>query len=356
MLLKDAYIAYQGKRDNTIPFFKDIGYGMPEFCNPFDFFVDTISIPEITGKALNNKYLRLAEPQVKEEQKINHDKFKPYVNTIQELQSFRRVSWFFEFYLLFVRSVKQYLRSKSLFLARLFQVAVNTFLLCAIFFDIGKTDDQFIFIQNYFGFMYNCVNTFFINGMFNAIFYIPTLKEILKREYSAKLYRISSFYTTQLLTMMIPCLINSIIFSIGSYFSIRMNTDFSTFMLFFFLNTFTYLIGTLIGMILGTVLNDQIVFGVSPFVFILFMLGSGFYNLNNTFPVLVAWINYISPYKYLLELFLKTESNFNAITMQIPAIFGYTNGLTICYSFLWGVLAFLMIIEYPFLYWYARKY
>ena len=86
------------------------------------------------------------------------------------------------------------------------------------------------------------------------------------------------------------------------------------------------------------------------------MLGSGFYNSNGDFPSFFTWINYISPYKYMLEIMYKTQADFNDITRIVPEKLGYENGLPLCYLVLSSMFGFFLIIEYPFLYLYARHY
>ena len=108
ILLKDGFIAYQGKSENAFPYFKNIGYTLPEFCNPFDFFVDTIFLDENTGPMLNSQYLRLAETEVQQDLIEYNEKYKVKQNVISEVQVFRRVSWFLEFYLILERSVRDY--------------------------------------------------------------------------------------------------------------------------------------------------------------------------------------------------------------------------------------------------------
>ena len=355
ILLKDGYVAFQGKMEKALPFFSDLGYTLPEFCNPFDFFVDTIYREDVSGKMFNNKYLSIASPEVKEEQRFNHDKFASYGDIIERVQTLRRVNWFLELSLLSVRQLKDYIRNTSLFYARLAQTLSNTIILCIFFWDIGHAGPQ-AFFQNFTGFLFNCVNNFYINGMFTSILYIPSFKEILKREYSAKLYRISTFYLTQFLLLMVVCLLYTSIFSLATFYCIQLKKDFVTLLLFFFLNSYSYMHGLWLGLFLGTILNEQVVFAVSPFVFVIFMLGSGFYLSNDNFPVVFRWINYISPYKYFMELFLKSEASFNELTMQIPEMLGYKNGYTVCYTALMIMFAFFFIIEYPLLYKFAKKY
>ena len=206
------------------------------------------------------------------------------------------------------------------------------------------------------GFFFNNGNNFFINGMFTSVFMIPVIRQILKREYSAKLYRVSTYYVSLCLLLVIPSLLYSAIFSPVCYFSVGLKQDFVSFLYYFVLNTFNYLCGCYFGLFVGAVCGDHLSLIISPFIFILFMLGSGYFRSNDNFPWMFKWLNYVSPYRYMIELYILIEQDYNVITQEIGKKLGYTKGLEACMLILGGYLALGFIMGFIALKLYASKF
>lgn len=353
ILLKDGHLIYQGKSELALKYFDVIGHPMPEFCNPFDFFLGILSDDNISANALNKNYLKLCEDEIKDEQVKSHEKYKSEFLTSIKNHS-RQISWISEYVLLLKRTFINYVRNKSLFIARVINCILNTLIIMGFYWQIGDMTepDRYNNLQkNYVGFFFNNINQFFINGIFTSVFMIPTIKPVLKRESAAKLYRISTFYTSLCTTMLINSLIYAVIFSPITYFSIDFMTgdpvvDFWVLTNYFILNFSYFTLGQFLGLMIGGWLNEQATFVATPFVFIVFMLGSGFYRGNSTIPKFISWFLYISPYKYMLELLLKNFDDFNDITKKIPENMNFNIGVEECISILVSFGVIVLIFGY----------
>lgn len=354
ILLKDGHLIYQGKSDLALKYFSVIGCSIPAFCNPFDFFLEVLSDNQkysSTLKDLNSNYQKLCEAEVVEEKIINHQKFKELEIPSLTIHGTRQVSWCLEFYLLLKRTVTDIFRNRLLFFSRFLNVLFNTLIIMGFYWNIGSTDKKDQLIKNYIGFFFNNVNQFFINGMYNALFAIPVVKNILKREYSAKLYRISAFFVAYIIASLINSFMYAIIFTPITFFSTNLlmqttGENVKVFSTFFGLDFFIYTLGQFYGLLLGGSLPEHVCYMVSPLMFILFMLGAGVYRGNSSLPSFISWLFYTSPYKYFLELELKNFQNFSEITKIIPNILDFNYGLEVCIPALIGMMMSVLILGY----------
>lgn len=340
--MKDGLIAYQGSAEGILPYFNKLGHQIPEFCNPFDFCLTILQNPDSTADDLNASYEKqLAIDVASEKERLSGE----YKSTNEELlpKNLEGVSWFKQFFLLLHRSYINYLRNRSVFLARIFQYCFNTLIIMGFYFGIGTKDNIF---ANLLGLCFNITNNFFINGMFTSLFMVPVIRRLLKREYSAKLYSISAFYISFLFLLLLPAFLVSIIFSPVIYYSIQMEVTPILLLYFFCVNFFVYLLGELFGLACGAILGDQLSLVVSPMFFVLFLLGSGFFRTNNSFPAAIKWLNWISPYKYLIEIYLSIEQNYNLETNFIAEKMGYLTGVQDCIIILTATIGFIIVLGF----------
>lgn len=324
---------------------------MPDFCNPFDFFLTVIQEKE-NEKNLFSSYPRILEGKINAEKENLHEKFENI--QIESLKkNLRQVSWCLEFWILLQRGTLNFFRNKSVLYARISQYVINTVILMGFFWNIGGKNNL---LFNVLGFFFNNCNNFFINGIFTSIFMIPLIRQIIKREYSAKLYRISTFFCSLVIIFLIPSLIYSAIFSPVLFYTIKLETNFLMFFYYFLLNFFVYALACYFGVMIGSTFGDELSLIVSPFVFVLFMLGSGYFRSNQSFPKAFSFLNWISPYRYMMELYILIEEDANDVTGRIGETMGYTVGIEVCFAVLAGYLLLALFLGYVSIKVYASKF
>ena len=273
---------YQGNLSSSISYFEKHFYQIPEFCNPFDYFFDLLNDEQYSLDNFIDCYKNNLSEDVKKEIKQSHSFYKNNNQVILSKENERQVSWSLEFCLLFKRSVTNYFRNTTVFYSRLIQYFLNTIILSSFYWNIGGKGDTFY--TNFLGFFFNCVNNLFINGLYTTLFYIPTLKAILMREYSAKLYRISTFYLATICTLMIPALMYSIIFSNVLFWCIQLKTNIGSLFMYTAMNFLDFIIGSSYGILIGGAVDNKLIFTVAPVLLVLQTMGSGYYRNSGSFP------------------------------------------------------------------------
>jgi hypothetical protein len=336
LLLKDGYPVYQGPIANALPFFSSHGFTMREFCNPFDFFLDVVT--ENPTDVLYTNYQNL--PTVNQ-QLASHEEYK-YIEVTSFHKNLRQVHWCLEFILLLKRTVLNYLRNRTVFITRVTNCFMISLIIMGYYWRFAdKTDTLF---YNFIGFFFNNTNMLFVNGMYTTIYMIPAIKTLLKRECSAKLYRVTSFYLAFLLTLLINSLLYAVVFTTVLYFTNGLFYDPFHYLIYFVLNFFIFTFGQYVGFIFGTFVPHSVSIYIVPFFTVFFMLGSGFYKGNATMPVFISWLFDVSPYKYFIEILTKLFSDFNDITRRLPVDLDYQFGIVNCIYLLLGFLGGVVIL------------
>jgi hypothetical protein len=238
-----------------------------------------------------------------------------------------------------------------LLLARVTGIVFTTLVIMGFFWNIMAEGKKEQFFQNYIGFFFNTANQLFINGIFTVLFMIPRLKTVLKREHAANLYRVSTFYLSLALILLLNSLIYAFVFTPATYLSVNllMKTrieNLEVFSSFLGLNFFMFTLGQYYGLLLGSCLSETATLILSPLIFIFFLLGAGIYRGNDSLPKYVSWLFYTSPYKYFLELEFKNFEDLNDVTKYIPEALNYNFGIKVCVSTLLGIMSLSLIFGF----------
>jgi hypothetical protein len=314
---------------------------MPEFCNPFDFFINIISEEANTVDKLYDNYNKLCEEEVRDEKTKKHEIYKNK-EIISLTKNPRQVNWLLEFFLLLKRTTINYVRNLTLFLSRLFNVFMVSLIIMGFYWNFGGKKENLF--HNFFGFFFNNTHIFFVSGMNTTLLMLPSLQFVLKRESSANLYRISTFYCAMLITLLINSFYYSTVFTLIEYFTNGLYSDVEHFALYYLLNVFAFTFGQYFGLFIGSFLPGKLGIVVAPFVFLFFLLGSGFYKGNASMPSFISWLFNISPYKYFLEIYLKLFANATEITKHLPEMLDYQFGIENCIYVLSGYLLFVIVL------------
>ena len=339
---------------------------MPQFYNPFDFFIEVMADADNkSNENLYRNYYTKCLPFLNEEAedykfrlntKATGNTNESFDRKLAKTIKNNRINWFLEFWLLLQRSFRNYYRNKTVFYAKLFQYCINTIILYSFYHNIGSASKQDTLYSNFTGFFYNNCNNFFINGIMYTLYTIPALKSILRRECASKLYRMSTFYVALFVTLIVPAIVYSVIFSFLLFEGIRLKRDFETFMVFFTMNIFIYVTGSTYGLMFGAIIPEKIIITIAPFVATLFSLGSGFYKSNDDFPSVFQWVNSISPYRYILEIQMGNQSDFNDVTDQILIKNGYDSGTQFCLIYLFSTFTGVFLMGYFLFVWYSKRF
>jgi len=332
---------------------------LPSFCNPFDFFLEVVSDPTKPAKELNDCYSKLCKEEVINEQVKLHEIYKS--KEIFNEDNLRQVGWCTEYNLLLQRSFINYVRNKTLFIVKILNILFLAIIYGSFCYGIGTDSKKNNLLQNYTAYFFNNVSTAFQNGIYSSIFMLPLIKTVLKREYTAKLYRLSSFYFSLITTVLINSLLygiifTSILFSATQFFFDDPLNSIKHYLLLFLTNIVNFTIGQYFGIFVGGSFSEYTSFVLTPIFFTSFMLGCGVFRGVSTIPSYMSWLLYVSPYKYFMELETKLFSDYNAITEIIPIKLDYNYGLDVCIYALTTFTLITLLLGFIGLKYYSAKF
>jgi ABC-type multidrug transport system permease subunit len=127
-----------------------------------------------------------------------------------------------------------------------------------------------------------------------------------------KMYTTPTYYLARLCSNLILFAMYPVILWIIIYWSVGMNTEFSSTILFLVILILAQFNGVALGFFCGSMFNiDYFARIFSQLMLnILMILGGSFINVNN-FPPVIGWIQYFSPNRYsteaLFHLIVKTK-------------------------------------------------
>lgn len=224
------------------------------------------------------------------------------------------------------------------------------------YWQFGNPEKSENLFSNFIGYYFNNINSFFINGLYTTLMMLPVLKNVIKRESSAKLYRLSSFYISLLIVLLLNSIIYAVIFTPLLYYTIDFYYDINHFLIYFCYNFAIFTFGQYFGLCIGANFSYTSTYLVSPICFITFMLGYGFFRGNSSLPSYLSWFLYISPYRYFMELTLKNFADAKDITKSVPERLDYNFGFEYCIYYLVCWISVILIIGFMGLKFYTAKF
>jgi len=117
------------------------------------------------------------------------------------------------------------------------------------------------------------------------------------------------------------------------------------------MNFLDFIIGSSYGILIGAALDNKLIFTVAPVLLVFQTMGSGYYRNSGSFPAALVWLNYISPYRYALEIMIRIEQDEEQdgdIASKYVFDFGYEICIVVLITiyFLINVLAYICIKKY----------
>ncbi|KAJ2784550.1 hypothetical protein GGI15_002228 [Coemansia interrupta] len=240
ILLSQGHLVYFGAARDAVGYFSKIGYQCPIHENPADYFVDLMSLDFRGDDVLVESRKRVAglvysfidyraKSSSTERLRFKYLCDQDIATADYEAalgQYTHRNRWAYEYAVLARRDWVNLMRNSSFLISQAIQSLVTALLVGFMFFYL-KHDS--VSVQNRLGVLYIIA----INATFPTI--MPALyaffgeREIMLRERSAAVYRVTTFYVAKATTFMPIALISSTIFITGVYFISHLTFDVAKF-------------------------------------------------------------------------------------------------------------------------------
>ncbi|CAI2361090.1 unnamed protein product [Moneuplotes crassus] len=347
ILLMDGYQIYHGSAKDSVNYFTDLGFSIPTYANPADYYLMEFFVPfkksqEDKDKMdlLINKYQEILAPRVEEEDTPS-TKY-PQITYEDLSQSFKHASFIPELREVVKRAVINIRRHPMLVKMRVGQTLMISLMCCLCFWNLGFTVKS---MQNKAGFIYFLSVNQFMSGMFTVLITFLNERSVFLREYASKTYGLPSYFISKSVVDTPFQFIFPIITALIIYFAAGFEVDAARFFIFTVVLVGMIFCGTSWGFLIGCAFQniDKALNSAFLCVMPVLMFGGFYVNLKTVY-VWLRWISWISPVRYSTEALLRNEIENNDSYPDLPTpiyeAFDYNLGMnwSIAMLFILGVV------------------
>ncbi|XP_034008039.1 ATP-binding cassette sub-family G member 5 [Trematomus bernacchii] len=315
-IMSRGELVFCGQPEEMVGFFSQCGYECPEYCNPFDIFVDFTSVDTRSSEREAATFSRMHEIT------SSYQKSPIYQCMLGKLeQSLQRVdkpaipykskespSGAAKLAVLFRRTLRNLSRDRMGVLMRLSQNLIYglfvAFFVMHLDMDVSKGA-----VQDRIGIIYQSIGASPYTGMLNAVALFPALRAISDQESQDGLYSKWQMFLAYIFHTLPFSILSVFIFTSFLYWTVGMHPDTLRFLCYSAVVLVPHIIGELLTVVLlGVVQNPNMVnSGVALLNIAGIMVGSGFLRSTLQMPVVFQWLSYLTFQKYSCELLIVTE-------------------------------------------------
>lgn len=314
LFLSRGRIQYLGSRETVVDYFADIGYSCPDWENPADYVLATISgaVDQEAGgaeaptsdegstalaasfetKFKNSKAAQLTLPQqppppLSTEKLAGRPGFGAHVAHIAK------------------RQLLNVIREPALLRAGLIQCLFIALLMGLTFLRQGTNQTG---LNNRAGAVFfGCAYMMFA-GLLIPFQIFPTERKILLQQTKEGLYSTSAYYLAKLLAEVPVFFINTGVFAILFYFLVNLRAEVGAFFIFLLILFLVFNAAFAFGVVLITILPDPAAaLQLFPIIVVPLMIFSGYFLNSDNTPGYFVWIEHLVFFKYGLRASFNNE-------------------------------------------------
>lgn len=315
-IMSRGELVFCGQPEEMVNFFSQCGYECPDYCNPFDIYVDFTSVDTRSSEREAATFNRMNEIT------SSYQKSNIYLSMLakieQSLQQAVKLPIPFKskespsvaakIEVLLRRTIRNLSRNRMGVLMRLSQNLIYglfvAFFVMRLDLDVSKGA-----IQDRIGIIYQSIAASPYTGMLNAVGLFPALRAIGDQESQDGLYSKWQMFLAYVFHILPFSILSVCIFTSFLYWTIGMNPDTLRFACYTAVVLVPHIVGELLTVaLLGVVQDPNMVnTGVALLNIAGILVGSGFLRSTQQMPQLFQWLSYLTFQKYSCELLIVTE-------------------------------------------------
>ncbi|KAJ8359683.1 hypothetical protein SKAU_G00162080 [Synaphobranchus kaupii] len=315
-IMSQGELVFCGQPGEMVDFFSEQGYECPEYCNPFDIYVDLTSVDTRCSERESATYSRMQDITL-----AYHSSgiYRRMLDRIEEtcqltdkpcipFKSKESPSGLSKLGVLLRRTVRNLSRDRMGVIMRLSQ---NLIYGLFVAFFVMKLDNDITkgAVQDRIGIIYQSMGASPYTGMLNAVALFPALRAISDQESKDGLYHKWQMFLAYILHILPFSIISVFIFSSFLYWTVGMYPEVNRFLCFSGVIMVPHITGELLTLVLMGVVQDpnMVNTGVALLNVAGIMVGSGFLRSNQQMPTVFKMLSYLTFQKYGSELLIVTE-------------------------------------------------
>ncbi|KAJ2465302.1 hypothetical protein GGI03_002739 [Coemansia sp. RSA 2337] len=320
ILLSQGHVIYFGPTASTIDYFSTLGYSCPVHENPADYFVDLMTLDYRSDEALNESKIRVAELAycfMQYKTRLAAEEYEKAVfiygqdgipkkqNSVVALVQQTRNSWIYEYKTLARRDWLNLMRNVPFLASQVIQSLATALIVGFMFFYLKHDSAS---IQNRLGVLYIVALNATFPIVMPALYAFFDERDIMLRERSAAVYRVTPFYISKATTFMPVALTSSAVFICGVYFISHLTFSagkfFATLGVLSCLNIVSISFMLMVGSAVRTM---DVAFVIAPGIITIELLFGGLLANPKTIPAALKWVHWINPVYYAYAAFVLNE-------------------------------------------------
>ncbi|XP_073337440.1 ATP-binding cassette sub-family G member 5 [Pagrus major] len=315
-IMSRGELVFCGQPGEMVDFFSQCGYECPEYCNPFDIYVDFTSVDTHNSMREAATFNRMHEITSSYQTstiyqsmlgKMEQSLQKPDKPAIP-FKSKDSPSGAAKLVVLLRRTARNLSRDRMGVLMRLSQ---NLIYGLFVAFFVMRLDNDVTkgAVQDRIGIIYQSIGASPYTGMLNAVALFPALRAISDQESQDGLYSKWQMFLAYIFHILPFSILSIFIFTSFLYWIVGMHPDSLRFLCFTAVVLVPHIIGELLTVVLlGVVQNPNMVnTGVALLNIAGILVGSGFLRSTQQMPEVFQWLSYLTFQKYSCELLIVTE-------------------------------------------------
>ncbi|KAM6956217.1 ATP-binding cassette sub-family G member 5 [Aplochiton taeniatus] len=315
-IMSRGELVFCGQPEEMVDFFGSCGYECPEYCNPFDIYVDFTSVDTRSSEREAATYSRMHEiTSSYQKSDIYRSMLGQTERSLQKadkpaipFKSKESPSPAAKLAVLFRRTMRNLSRNRMGVVMRLSQ---NLIYGLFIAFFLMRLDDDVTkgAVQDRIGIIYQSIAASPYTGMLNAVALFPALRAIGDQESQDGLYSKWQMFLAYIFHILPFSIVSVLIFSSFIYWTVGLHPEVLRFLCFTAVVLVPHLVGELLTVALMGVVQDpnMVNSGVALLNIAGVLVGSGFLRSTKQMPEVFQWLSYLTFQKYGCELLIVTE-------------------------------------------------
>jgi len=346
LLMMDGNTIYHGSSMESVDYFKQAGYMVPEYSNPADYYLKAFYIPfnrtiedDAKVESLTNSYTNEISPKITEENnKIRY----PNINQKELFASMVKVNWFVEFWLLFKRAARTYLLHPMALQYKAMAYTVLALVSLALFWDLGDSEQD---VRSKIGATFFILAVFTYDPVYSSLMTFTSERAVFLKEYMNKTYGLLPYAISKSIIEMPFEALAAGYFSTIVYFGMGFQRDFEHYIVFTAAMMVNSVVATSIGLTIGSAITngDTAVQSIDSIV-APFVVFSGLPVNVNSIYIWLRWVQYLSPMRYSMEILVRNEFSDRNLSPDPVDTLNFNIGTRNCFIILFVfILAFRIL-------------
>lgn len=363
-LLAGGHEVYQGPTTKIYEYFASINHPIPPYTNPADQLIKVMHAKEKPDqedlnrqKALFDNYNSLLRKEIEESMPELAKQASPLDS--ERLKQFRISSMSLQLHQLLGRAFRNLIRNSTFTTVRIVQTVVLSILLMLLYW--RKTDFDYLGVRDKNSALFFVCNCQFMFSIQSVLLTFPLERGLFLREQANRMYGVLPYYLTKTCVEVPYQLSMPILFSLLIYWAIGFRNTAKAYFTFLAALFVLVFLGNSLGVMVSSMFsNVRSAFAVVPVILMPLMLFAGFMSNVETIVIWLRWLQYLSPIRYTLEIFLRVEYREEdffvdgkpAIAMMSfpPDYYNYDLGTGWCF----GIMAIIGVIARVLAYFFLK--